>query len=111
MAYMNACLLVGLPARAPEAKTAAADTPLTTAHVCLVEEHDGQTYRTYVPIEAWGKSAQILSAMHEGDVVLIRGKLQWHSGEKEGQRWRTLVVRPRTLQPLAPAEVPSTSHS
>jgi single-stranded DNA-binding protein len=45
-----------------------------------------------VPLEAWGAAGKTLATLHEGDAVLVKGKLRWKSWEKNGQRQGTLVV-------------------
>ena len=76
----------------------------TSARLCLAEERDGQVYRTFVSVDTYNKAAQTLAEMQAGDVVLIRGALKWKSGEKQGQKTGTLVVRGWSVQRLVAAE-------
>ena len=59
----------------------------------LVEACNGQVDKTFVPLKAW-ESAQVLSGLHAGDAVLLRGRLRWKPVDK------ALAVLAWSLQPL-----------
>lgn len=49
----------------------------------------GSTFKLYVPLEAWGKTAEALGELHAGALVAIQGKLCWRKhttkqGEEKG---------------------------
>lgn len=94
---LNEVFLTGTLGQDPELQLGTG-TPCATARVCVEEVGPtGQVFKTWIPLEAWGKSAEPLAELHGGDLVLVRGKLRWRkSGEKQGM----LVVSAWSVQPL-----------
>jgi hypothetical protein len=102
---MNCVNLVGTLASEPKA-VSDTQTPCCTGRVCLEElGKDGQTYRVYVPLEAWGQAALTLGGLPVGTPLAISGKLKWKSWVKDGQKQGTLVVSCFTVEVLH--EVPA----
>jgi single-stranded DNA-binding protein len=60
----------------------------------LVQEtgSDGQTYKLFVPLVAYGHSAATLGDCSQGDTVLIEGRLMWHKQAKDSDRPAGLAV-------------------
>jgi single-stranded DNA-binding protein len=93
---LNEVLLVGQLARDPQVLTA----ETTSVRLCLVEQRDGQTYKTFVTVEAYGKSSQVLRTLHEGDPVLVKGKLKWSRTAGDSSQQGALCVATWNLQSL-----------
>ncbi len=90
--YVNECFLAGECARDPETQFAENGTQSTSVAVKLTESKDGKQFTTYVPVEAWGKSAEALAELQQGDPVLIKGKLRWKSWTQDGAKQGRLEV-------------------
>jgi single-stranded DNA-binding protein len=102
MVHLNECYLAGVLSSAPDVVAEGAPAvACTTARVLVTEARDGQVYKTFIPIEAWGKAAPVLAQLQEGDAVLLRGKLRWKSWEKNGQKTGSVIVSAWSVQPLA----------
>ncbi len=99
--YVNEVFLAGECARDPEPHFSENGTQSTTVALCLREERDGKEYKTYVPVECWGKSAEVLAEMQQGDPVFIKGKLRWKSWTKDGEKQGRLEVSSWSVQPVA----------
>jgi single-strand DNA-binding protein len=101
MFEMNECWLTGVLAQDPETTFTGEGKQCTTARLAVPETNlaSGQTFTLWVGLEAWGKAAQTLADLHEGDPVLVRGKLKWKSWLKDGQKQGTLVVAVWQVQP------------
>src|SRR5687767_4312513 len=96
--YLNDTFLYGTLAKDPTTAFQDNGTQVTSVRLCVAEESNGQIYRTYVPVEAWGKAAQVLADLTEGDSCLVKGKLRWKSWEKEGQKHGTLIIHTWSVQ-------------
>ena len=57
-----------------------------------------------IDIEAWGKTAEVLAELHEGDACVLKGRLKWKSWEKDGKKQGTLVVAAWSVQVLEAPE-------
>ncbi len=67
----------------------------TLSFVLEVSEpgNDGKTYKTYVPCEIYGKTAEtVAEQLTVGEEVVIDGKLKNRSTSRNGIKIRTLVV-------------------
>jgi len=53
-------------------------------------------HRTYVPRVAWGKAAEVLGELAEGDPIIVEGKLRWVKRGKSGVVEYGLVGPSRT---------------
>jgi single-stranded DNA-binding protein len=104
MFSLNDVFLAGTLAKDPTTSFQDNGTQVTSVRLCVLEESNGQTSRTWIPVEAWGKSAQILADLSEGDACLIQGKLQWKSWEKDGKKQGMFIVSTWSVQALAVAE-------
>ncbi len=102
--YLNECFLAGEIARDPEVSFSNNGTQITNIALCLREERDGKEYKTYVPVECWGKSAEVLAEMQQGDPVFIKGKLRWKSWTKDGEKQGRLEVSSWSVQPVVAPE-------
>lgn len=66
----------------------------------------GSLFRLYVPLEAWGKTAEALGELHAGALVSIQGKLCWRKYvTKRGDEKGTLAVLVGKVSVLVPAAV------
>jgi hypothetical protein len=73
---MNSVNLVGTLAGEPRPQ-GDTQTPCCTARLCIEEVgKEGQTYRLYVPVEAWGQAAITIGPLQEGTPMAISGKLK-----------------------------------
>jgi single-stranded DNA-binding protein len=63
---INEVLLLGTIAREPEVSFSDNGAQIARTALCLTEERDSQTYKTFVPVEAWGKSAETLGDLSRG---------------------------------------------
>ena len=82
--HLNDVFLAGELARDPEVRFAENGTQSATVALKLIEEKDGKQFATYVPVECWGKAAEVLAEMQQGDPLFIKGKLRWKSWMKDG---------------------------
>jgi single-strand DNA-binding protein len=104
MFSLNEVFLAGTLAKDPTTSFQDNGTQVTQARLCVAEESNGQTYRVWVPIEGFGRAAQVLAELTEGDACLIKGKLKWKSWEKDGKKQGTFIVSTWSVQALAVAE-------
>jgi hypothetical protein len=59
----------------------------------LCHEHrDGATLRTYIPCISYGKPAERVSELDEGDGIGVQGKWSWRAASKEGSKPGCLEV-------------------
>ena len=100
---MNSVCVVGVLAGEPRPQSDT-QTPCCTARLCVEEQgKDGQTYKLYVPLEAWGQAAISLGPLPEGTTVALSGKLKWKSWLKNGEKQGSLVVMTSQVEVLSPA--------
>jgi single-stranded DNA-binding protein len=85
------CLL-GTIARAVEVSCSDRGAQIARTALCLAEEREGQVYKTFVPIEAWRKSTETLGELSRGALVLVKQRLKYRSGRKEGKKTDRLEV-------------------
>jgi single-stranded DNA-binding protein len=65
----------------------------------------GSTFKLYVPLEAWGKTAEALGELHAGALVAVQGKLCWRKYvTKAGEEKGTLAVLVGKVSMLMPQE-------
>jgi single-stranded DNA-binding protein len=103
---MNCVSLTGVLASDP--KPMDTETPSCHARLCVTElGKDGQTYRVYVPFEAWGAAAITISPLAAGTPIAISGKLKWKSWEKDGRKQGSIVVSTVAVEVLHEASVAS----
>lgn len=66
----------------------------------------GSTFKLYVPLEAWGKTAEALGELHAGALVAIQGRLCWRKYmTKAGEEKGTLTVLVGKVSVLISQEV------
>ncbi len=99
--YVNEVFLAGECARNPETKYAENGTQSIAVALCLREERDGREYKTYVPVECWGKAAEVLAEQQQGDAVFVKGTLRWKSWTQDGEKQGRLEVMGWSVQPVA----------
>ena len=100
---MNEVFLAGTLAKDPVTSFREPGSQVTTARLCIPETRDNQTFRLWVDIEAWGKTAEVLADLQEGAAVVLKGRLKWKSWEKEGKKQGMLIVAAWSVQVLTPA--------
>jgi single-stranded DNA-binding protein len=63
----------------------------------------GNPFRLYVPLEAWGKTAETLGELRAGTLIAVQGKLCWRKyTTQHGEEKGTLAVLARQVAALAP---------
>jgi|SoiMetStandDraft_2_1073263.scaffolds.fasta_scaffold128623_3 hypothetical protein len=66
----------------------------------------GQTFKLYVPIEAYGQAAEQARDLSPDDAVLVEGRLTWQSDvTKDGTKKSGLAVLARAVRVMQAAEV------
>ncbi len=56
------------------------------------KDGEEKVFTTYIDVKAFGKTAENLNLLQEGDTVLVRGELQTESWEKDGKKQYKTVV-------------------
>ena len=93
MLNLNQCTIAGVLADDPETRFTDSGPQLTTVSLRIDEERSGQTFKTFLPIESYGKASDALSECHKNDGVVITGKLTYRSWQDDsGQKRGTLKV-------------------
>ena len=108
MDSLNTLTLVGILDRDPSTRFEREGLQVTTFTLRL-EEHGregkaGQVFRTYVPMIAYSKTAEVAADLNAGDLLGVEGKLVWRS-DWPGQTKGTLAVLARQVTCLVPAPV------
>jgi single-stranded DNA-binding protein len=89
---MNSVHLIGTLAGAPKPQ-GDTPTPCCAARLCVEDAgKDGQVYKLWVPVEAWGQAAITIGPLPEGALLAGTGRLKWKSWLKDGQKHGALVV-------------------
>ena len=101
--YVNEVFLAGECACDPETRFADNGVQSATVALKLTEEKDGKQFSTYVPVECWGKAAEVLAELQQGDPLFVRGKLRWKSWMKDGKKEGRLEVMSWSVQPVGAA--------
>ncbi len=99
--YVNEVFLAGECARNPETKYAENGAQSTSVALKLTEAKDGKQFTTYVPVEAWGKAAEALAELQQGDSLFIKGTLRWKSWTLDGAKQGRLEVMGWSVQAVA----------
>lgn len=73
--------------------------------LCIEESGDERSFRTFVPIVAYGRTAGVLRELAEGTPVLIKGKLGYRSWTKDGVKTGRLEVTCWQVQTMPGAQV------
>ena len=63
---LNTCCLLGQVANPPDVSFTGNGAQSARTTLCVAEERDGKTYRTYVPLSAYGRAAQTLGDCESG---------------------------------------------
>lgn len=104
---MNSVHLIGTLAGAPKPQ-GDTPTPCCAARLCVEEVgKDGQVYKLWVPVEAWGQAAITLGSLPDGTPLALTGKLKWKSWEQAGKKAGMLVVTCWQVEVLSPALAPA----
>ena len=108
MDSLNTISLVGILERDLSTRFEREGIQVTTFTLRL-EEHGkdgkaGQVFRVYVPVQAYGKTAEAAADLNVGDIVGVEGKLVWRS-DWPGQTKGTLAVFARQVTCLLTAPV------
>ena len=100
--HLNQCTLIGQLADDPETKFLDSGHQLTTVSLRIEEEgRDGRTYKTFIPLEAYGKAGEALAECSKHDAVVVTGKLAYRSStDKEGNKRGTIKVSAWQVKPL-----------
>ena len=104
---MNSVCVTGVLERDPRTKFAS-DGAQETSFTLRVEESgkDGTVFRTFVPVEAYGRVAEKAADLSAGDMIGVEGKLKWQSyTARDGTKKTSLCVLARLVKRLAPVAV------
>ena len=77
-------------------------------HATLVIEEPGKArpFLLYVPLEFWGRAAEVASTLSAQDLITVVGKLGWtKKRSKAGEEYSTLVVEVGKVEVLDAAAV------
>lgn len=93
----NQATLVGRLTRDPEARLIGEDlkkSMFTLAVNRPYQREEGKPNVDFIPISMWGKNAErALKVLHKGTPVLVSGKIQVRTWEKEDKKfWSTEVI-------------------
>lgn len=110
MDSLNVVTLTGFLERPPTIR-AEGDTPRCSATLrCPELGSTGSTFTLYVPLDAWGKSAEALGTLHAGTLVAVQGRLCWRKyTTKQGEHKSGLAVLVGKVNVLALPPAPDTS--
>jgi single-stranded DNA-binding protein len=64
----------------------------------------GQVFNLYVPLEAYGRTAETLGALTTGALVGVQGKLAWR--KREGDEKGSLVIMAQRISVLLALAAP-----
>ena len=108
MASFNKVILMGNQTRDPDLKTTGPNgTQVARLALAMNErkrDRNGQVreYPIYVDVDAWDKLAVLCGQyLSRGRSVLVEGRLQMDTWEKDGQKHQKLKVRASTIKFLA----------
>lgn len=110
MDSLNVLALTGTLERAPVLRQEEGGTAPRCSATLRCEEvsASGSPFKLYVPLEAWGKSAEALGALPAGTAVAIQGKLCWRKHvPRPGEDKSGLAVLVGKVSVLASPEVPA----
>ncbi len=111
MLSLNQCTIAGVLADDPETRFTDSGHQLTTVSLRIDEERSGQTFKTFLPIESYGKASDALSECHKNDGVVITGKLSYRNWQDDsGQKRGTIKVLAWQVQPVAAPEPTGAMH-
>jgi single-stranded DNA-binding protein len=108
MDSLNVVALTGALERDPTIRfDEGSGTPRCSATLrCEELGTNGSTFTLYVPLEAWGKTAEALGALHAGALVAVQGKLCWRKYRtKQGEEKGGLAVLLGKVSVLVAQEV------
>ena len=111
MASFNRVILMGNLTRDPDVRTTGA-SGMKVARLGLAinerrKDRNGQTqdFPVFVDVDAWDKLAELCGQfLSKGRTILVEGRLQMDSWEKDGVRHQKLKVRASTIKFLPPVE-------
>ena len=68
--------------------------------LCLREFVNDREFKTFVPVEVWGRASQTIAELPVGATILVRGKLRWMKrGEKQGLEVMSWSVQTASVAP------------
>lgn len=90
---VNRCILLGCLAGDPSVLFTERGTQSALCSLLVQETGtDGQTYKLFVPLVAYCRSAATLGDCSQGDSVLIERRLMWRKQQKDSDRPSGLAV-------------------
>lgn len=102
--YLNTATIIGNLTRDPELKSLPSGVSVASFSVATnhtYKDKDGQKQETveYHNVICFGKSAELIGQyMRKGSQLLVQGRLQTRSWEKDGQKqYRTEIVAEKTV--------------
>jgi single-stranded DNA-binding protein len=100
MESLNSVVLVGIIERDPTMRFVPASGMPCCVGTLRCDEigTGGQTFRLYVPPEAYGRTAETLGTLTAGAFIGVQGKLAWR--KREGEDKGSLVVMAQRISAL-----------
>ena len=108
MASFNKVILMGNLTRDPDMRTVGSGMKVARLRLAVNErrrDRDGQLqdFPIFVDVDVWDKSAELCGQyLVKGSGILVEGRLQQDTWEKEGVRHQKLKARATTIKFLAP---------
>lgn len=101
---LNHVTLTGVLEKAPFVRTADSGLPWLSFSVKVSESRSlGETFKLFVPVEAYGTVADQTQDLSAGDSMLVAGKLKWSTyTTKSGEKKSSLAVLARLVKVLQP---------
>ena len=97
MLNYNKAIIVGNITQDPEKKVTDKGTKITTFSVATNRKYKGEKQTEYHNVVSFGNTAEAIAQyMSKGSQILVEGRLQTRSWEKDGQKhYRTEIVANR----------------
>ena len=114
MASFNKVILMGNLTRDPELRMTGTNRMKVARHRLAVNERrrdrNGQVqdFPVYIDVDAWDKLAELCGQyLAKGRPILVEGRLQMDSWEKDGVKHQKLKVRAATIKFLSQGDRPT----
>jgi single-strand DNA-binding protein len=103
MANFNRVIIVGNLTKEPELKYTPKGTAVLSITIAVNRKYksgeDKKQETAFVPVVAWSKTAELINQYcHKGDPLMVEGRLQTRTYEKEGQKHYVMEVVVENMQ-------------
>ena len=101
---MNKCILIGRLAKDPDVRYTQTGKMVATFNLAVDRPYqkDKQKEADFIPIVVWGKPAEFCgNYLRKGSKVLVDGRLQIRSYEKDGQKRYVTEIIANTIDSLS----------